>query len=193
MITSTLDRRDLLPALFPDPSGWLFVSGLAGASKDAAALTGDGPNHFSMAGAMGAAVPIGLGIALGAPDRSVAAITGDGELLMGLGALVTVATAAPANLSIVCVDNGMHGETGGQNGHTARGADLAAMARGAGLVQTLTISAPSGLDQARVFLAETPGPRLLVARVQAGPPTAFKRDMDLAACRVRFRDHNRNV
>ena len=138
----TIDRRELLPALFPDWRDWLFVSGLAGASRDAAALTGDGPNTFTMAGAMGAAVPMGLGMALSAPAKQVAVINGDGEMLMGLGALVTVAGAAPRNLTIVCQDNGMHGETGGQTGHTAAGADLEAIARGAGLEQTLTISTP---------------------------------------------------
>ena len=187
-----LDRRDLLPALFADPRGWLFVSGLAGASRDAAALTSDGPNLFSMAGAMGAALPLGLGMALAAPDRQVAVITGDGEMLMGAGALATVASAAPGNLTIICQDNAMHGETGGQPGHTARGTDIEAMARGAGLTGTLTISAPDELGQARDFLARTPGPRLLVARVRAGPPSDFRRDMDLAACRVRFRDHYRS-
>ena len=187
-----LDRRDLLPALFPDADNWLFVSGLAGASRDAAALTDDGPNLYTMAGAMGAAVPMGLGMALSAPDRQVAVITGDGELLMGLGALITVASASPGNLTIICQDNAMHGETGGQRGHTGRGADIEAMARGAGMTSTLTISAPGDLPGAHAFLTEAPGPRLLVARVQAGPPMAYKRDMDLAACRVRFRDHYRS-
>lgn len=188
-----IDRRALLPALFPDPDRWLFVSGLAGASRDAAALTGDGANLFSMAGAMGAAIPIGIGMALSAPDRQVVAVTGDGELLMGLGALVTLAGAAPANLSVICQDNAMHGETGGQPGHTGRAADIETMARGAGLASTLTISLPDEIAAARSFLAEAPGPRLLVARVQQTPPSDFRRDMDLAACRVRFRDRMRAV
>ncbi len=185
---SSLDRRDLLPALFPDQSEWLFVSALAGASKDTAALTGDGPNLYSMAGAMGAAVPMGLGMAMSAPAARVAAIAGDGEILMGLGALVTVASAAPGNLSIVCLDNGMHGETGGQTGHTSAGADIEAIARGAGMRSTMTIRSPDEVEAARQFLAEASGPRLLVARVLPTPPTAFRRDMDMAACRVRFRD-----
>ena len=165
-----IDRRDLLPALFPDQASWLFVSGLAGASRDAAALTGDAPNLYTMAGAMGAAVPTGLGMALSAPDRRVAVITGDGEMLMGIGSLVTVASAAPTNLTIVVEDNGMHGETGGQDGHTAAGADLEAMARGAGLRSTLTISADEEMPAATFLrLREAPGPRFLVARVLRTP------------------------
>lgn len=188
---ASLDRRELLPALFPDPDRYLFVSGLAGASRDAAALTGDGANLFSMAGAMGAAVPIGIGMALSAPDRQVLVVTGDGELLMGLGSLVTLASSAPANLTVICQDNAMHGETGGQRGHTGRGADIETMARGAGLASALTISAAEEIAAAQAFLVEAPGPRLLIARVLPTPPADYRRDMDLAACRVRFRDRMR--
>ena len=119
MTNSNLDRREVLPELFPDPSQYLMVSGLAGSSRDAAALTADGDNLYTMAGAMGAAVSMGLGIALSAPNEKVAVITGDGELLMNVGALATVASVQPENLSIVCIDNGLHGETGGQPGHTS--------------------------------------------------------------------------
>jgi len=184
----TIDRRELLPHLFPDPGNWLFVSGLAGASRDAAALTDDGANLYTMAGTMGAAVPMGLGIALSAPERKVAVINGDGEMLMGLGSLVTVAGAGPRNLTIVCEDNAMHGETGGQKGHTAGVTDLEAIARGAGISSTLAISQPGEIAEAAAFIAEAPGPRFLLVRVLPTPPCDYKRDMDLAACRIRFRD-----
>ena len=186
--TSTIDRRDLLPHLFPAPQDWLFISGLAGASKDAAALTGDAPNLYSMAGTMGAAVPMGLGVALSAPDRNVAVITGDGELLMGLGALITVASAAPKNLTIVCIDNSMHGETGGQAGHTGATADLEQIAHGSGIAATRKIWEPGQIADAAAFITQAEGPRFLVVRVLPTPPSAFKRNMDLAACRVRFRE-----
>jgi len=184
--TANIDRRELLPLLFPDQAEWLFVSGLAGASKDTAALTNDGANVYTMAGAMGAAVSIGLGMALSAPDRKVAAINGDGEMLMGIGSLVTVASEAPQNLTIVCQDNSMHGETGGQTGHTAATANLEAIARGAGISSAMTISEPSQIADAVKFIAEAPGPRFLLARVLPTPPSAFKRNLDMAACRVRF-------
>ncbi len=182
-----IDRRELLPGLFPDPDEWLFVSGLAGASRDAAALTDDGANLYTMAGAMGAAVPMGLGMALSAPDHSVAVVTGDGEMLMGIGALVTVAAAGPQNLTVVCEDNSMHGETGGQTGHTAGVANLEAIARGCGISSAMVISEPDQVGDAAAFIAEASGPRFLVVRVLPTPPCAFKRDMDMAACRLRFR------
>lgn len=183
-----IDRRELLPSLFPNPDDWLFVSGLAGASKDAAALTDDGPNLYTMAGTMGAAVPMGLGVALSAPDRNVAVINGDGEMLMGIGALATVAAAKPKNLTIVCQDNAMHGETGGQKGHTAGLANLETIAQGSGIASTLTISEPGQMADGLAFINDAPGPRFLLVRILTSPPTAYKRDLDMAACRLRFRN-----
>ena len=188
MRESTLDRRELLAQLFPAPGDTLMVSGLAGAARDAAALTDDGDNLFTLAGVMGAAVSIGLGVALSAPESQVAVITGDGELLMNVGALATVATMAPGNLSIVCIDNGCHGETGGQPGHTAGATDLAAMAEGAGLPSTMTIASPDQVAAAARFLKQAPAPRFLLARVTAGPPAAYQRNLDPSACRLRFRN-----
>lgn len=188
MIEPTLDRRELLSRLFPTPDDYLMVSGLAGSARDAAALTTDGDNLFTMAGTMGAAVSMGLGVALSAPNSRVAVITGDGELLMNVGALATVASMAPANLSIVCIDNGRHGETGGQPSHTAHATDLAMIAEGAGLPSTMTITTTGQVAAGAKFLIEAPGPRFLLARVTDGPPAAYKRDMDSAACRLRFRD-----
>jgi len=187
MTEPSLDRRDLLTHLFPYPDRHLFISGLAGAARDAAALTGDGANLFTMAGTMGAAVSMGLGVALSAPEKPVAVITGDGELLMNIGSLATVATIGPVNLTIVCIDNGRHSETGGQAGHTSGLANLEMIARGTGMASTMTISCPNQLADAMVFLADTPSPRFLVACVTVGPPTTFKRNMDPAACRLRFR------
>ena len=188
MTDAKIDRRELLPQLFGNPDDYLFVSGLAGAAKDTAALTDDGPNLYTMAGTMGAAVPMGLGVALNAPDREVVVVTGDGELLMGLGALVTVASMAPANLSIVCIDNAQHGETGGQSGHTGKLTDLETIAKGSGIPSTMTISDPGRIADAAAFLQSAPGPRFLNARVLGGAPSAYKRNMDPAECRVRFRN-----
>jgi thiamine pyrophosphate-dependent acetolactate synthase large subunit-like protein len=188
MTESTLDRRELLPKLFPNPAEYLMISGLAGASRDAAKLTSEADYLYTMGGAMGAAVPIGLGMALCAPDRKVAAITGDGELLMNIGCLATIATAAPKNFSIVCIDNGRHGETGGQKGHTAERTNLEIMAQGAGIQSTMTVHSPEELEEAARFLVEAPSPRFLWARVLPGPPSDWKRNWHLADCRVRFKD-----
>ena len=96
---STIDRRDLLAHLIPDPDECLLVAGLAGSAKDSAAWTQEADNLITLGGAMGGAVAMALGIALSAPDKKVAVITGDGELLMNAGVLATGASAAPQNLS----------------------------------------------------------------------------------------------
>ena len=135
----------------------------------------------------GRAPSVGTGIKLANPDLDVWVITGDGEMLMNVGVLATVATLAPQNLSIVCIDNGCHGETGGQPGHTAMNTDLALMAKGAGLASTMTANTADDLAEGAKFLIEAAAPRLLVLRVTAGPPTAFVRNLDPAECRLRFR------
>ena len=127
-----LDRRLVILELLRDRGDLLIVSGLGGTSWDVASC-GDDPANFYLWGGMGSAVPLGLGLALAQPDRTVLVVTGDGEMLMGIGALATVAAQRPTNLAIAVMDNERYGETGGQLTHTTLGADLAAMARGAGL------------------------------------------------------------
>lgn len=182
-----LDRRLAVPALLGDHRDFLIVTGLAGTAKDIAHLSDDGAHVFTMAGAMGAAVSIGLGLALAKPDRRVLVVTGDGELLMNLGALATVAVMRPPNLAVVCVDNGHYGETGGQRSHTSLGVNLEAMAAAAGMPATRTISKEDEIPAASRLLRESNGPAFVVLRVRPGDPPAYKRNMDAAACRVRFR------
>lgn len=187
MTKITLDRRELLAPLVPDHADYLIVTGLAGSARDAAGLTKDGANLFTMAGCMGAAVCTGLGVALSAPDRKVLVITGDGELQMNIGSLNTVATQGPANLSIVCIDNGTHGETGGQEGHTVNRTNLGMIAQGSGIQSVMTISTPAEVPAAAKFLKEAPGPRFLWCRVLPGEPTVFKRNLNPTETRIRFR------
>ena len=115
---ATLDRRQAVPALIQRPQEWLVVAGLAGTAQELCAMTDDGPNVFGLGGAMGAGPMMALGLALAQPNRKVLGITGDGELLMNVGALAAIALQAPPNLKLVCVDNGHYGETGNQDSHT---------------------------------------------------------------------------
>src|SRR3954452_3001685 len=101
-----MDRRGAGPAPIWRHEGFLFVTGLAGTARDIAALTNDGAHIYTMAGAMGGACMIGLGLALARPDKRVLVATGDGELLMNVGALATIAVLNPANFAILVVDNG---------------------------------------------------------------------------------------
>jgi phosphonopyruvate decarboxylase len=183
----TLDRREVVPALVGNPKDFLIITGLAGTAKDFAALTNDGDNFFGMAGAMGAAVSMGLGLALARPDKRVLVATGDGELLMNVGALATVAVLNPPNLSILCVDNGHYGETGYQQSHTSLGVDLEQMAIGAGIKSTCTIDKQEGIAAGARMLRESNGTCFVLLRVKPDDPPKFKRNMDASASRVRFR------
>ena len=182
-----LDRRDAVPALVGRHEDFLIVSGLAGTSRDVAALTGDGAHTYTMAGAMGGACMIGLGLALALTDRRVLVVTGDGELLMNVGALATIAVMNPPNLAILCVDNGHYGETGYQKSHTSLGVDLEKIAAGSGIKATRTIGAQEELVDGARLLREGNGTAFVVLRVKPTDPPAFKRNMDPSACRNRFR------
>ena len=186
-MSATLDRRQAVPELIPRPEDYLIVSGLAGAAKDTAALTEDADFLFTMAGAMGGACSIGLGLALARPERRVLVVTGDGELLMNLGALATIGAMAPPNLKILCIDTGRYGETGNQETHTARTMRLDLAAAAAGFRTVLLVDAPSALATGARTLREENGPIFLLLKVGEGPPAPGKRDFDPAACRLRFR------
>ena len=188
MTEFTLDRRDILPRLIPEPDKYLIVTGLAGAAKDTADYTKEAANAITLGGAMGAAVSMGQGVALSAPKDEVMVITGDGELMMSVGSLATVASMMPGNLSIICVDNGCHGETGGQPGHTSRRTNLALMAEGAGIPSIFTVETEAQLDAAAKFLVEAPAPRFLWVRVMPGPSSDYKRNWNLVEGRLKFRN-----
>ena len=131
-----LERSEAVPKLIGRHEDFLFIVGLGGTACDVGAVTGDGAHIFSLGGAMGAACMMGLGLALARPDKRVLVVTGDGDLLMNIGALATIAVMNPPNLAIVCVDNGHYGETGWQKSHTSLGVDLEKIAVGAGIKRT---------------------------------------------------------
>lgn len=186
-VTHLLDRCVVVPELIGDPRELLFISGVGGSTRDVGALTQDGPNQYALGGAMGAAVSMGLGLALARPDKRVMVVTGDGELLMGLGSLATAAVMNPPNLSILCVDNGHYLETGGQVAHTSRGVDLAMIARGAGLRAVAAVDAQTDLAEGRRVLHDSSCCSFVVVRVTAGEPPLHKRNMDAAAVRLRMK------
>jgi thiamine pyrophosphate-dependent acetolactate synthase large subunit-like protein len=133
----TLDRRAVAAELLRDPGELLVVTGLGAATYDAGAA-GDRPLNFYLWGAMGGAAMLGLGVALAQPFRRVLVLTGDGDMLMGLGSLATIAAASAPNLAIAVLDNAAFGETGAQSSHTGLGTDLAAVAAACGWMATAT-------------------------------------------------------
>ena len=164
--TYPLRRRHVAKALLADRGGLLVVAGLGSCAWDITAA-GDDPLNFPLWGAMGGAAAIGLGLALAQPDRRVLVITGDGEMLMGLGTLATIAMQAPKNLAVVVLDNERYGETGMQPTHTAHGADLAGAAEAVGFPVTGTVPGQAELTAALPVIRDATGPVFFAIKVRA--------------------------
>jgi thiamine pyrophosphate-dependent acetolactate synthase large subunit-like protein len=162
--TGTLHRRDVVAALLAERGDLLVVAGLGAPAWDCAAA-GDHPLTFSLWGGMGLASMAGLGLACARPDRRVLVVTGDGEMLMGLGSLATIAVQSPPNLSIVVLDNERYGETGMQPTHTAHGVELAGVARACGFAWASTVTDASGLEPLREAIHHGTGPLFAVVKV----------------------------
>ena len=161
-----LHRREVVKTLLNGRGDMLVVAGLGAPAWDITAA-GDAPLNFPLWGAMGGAVPLGLGLALAQPSRRTLVITGDGEMLMGLGSLATVAIQAPANLAIVVLDNERYGETGMQATHTAGNADLAAIAQAAGIPVCHTIRDNPDLESALPLIRNANGPLFVNIKIRA--------------------------
>src|SRR5256885_7298265 len=179
-----LDRREAVPKLIGRQGDALFVTGLAGTARDIAALTHDGAHIYTVVGAMGGACMIGLGLALARPDKRVLVGTGDGELLMNLGALATIAVLNPANLAILVVDNGHYGETGYQKSHTSLGVDLERIAAGSGIKRTRTLASETELPEGSRMLREGNGAAFVVLKGKPDDPPPLQRHMGPASCRT---------
>jgi thiamine pyrophosphate-dependent acetolactate synthase large subunit-like protein len=160
-----LDRRDFVRQLLMDRGDLLVVSGLGSATYDVAAA-GDDPLNFYLWGAMGGTAMIGLGLALARPDRRVAVLTGDGDMLMGVGSLATIGVKQPKNLAIVVLDNAHYGETGMQPSHTRSGIDLVAMALACRFRQARAVSRIEDVADIRKLMHAAEGPILVSARIK---------------------------
>jgi thiamine pyrophosphate-dependent acetolactate synthase large subunit-like protein len=140
----TIDRRAFVAGLLGACPSALVVAGLGAPAYDLFAA-GDRDENFYLWGAMGGAAAMGLGLALAQPGRSVLVLTGDGEQLMGLGALATIGAQRPANLTLVVLDNGRYGETGMQETHTSLGTSLAGVALACGFDWAEEVAAADGV------------------------------------------------
>jgi thiamine pyrophosphate-dependent acetolactate synthase large subunit-like protein len=185
-MSATLHRRDVVKALLDARGDGLVVAGLGSTAWDCTAV-GDSPLTFPMWGAMGTAAMIGLGLALAQPARRVVVITGDGEMLMGLGSLATIGVQGPANLALVVIDNERYGETGMQATHTAHGVDLARVALGCGFRSASVVRDAGGLGGLRAAALEAPGPVLAQVKVIAEKLPLVLPPHDGVVLRDRFR------
>ncbi|HEY1243741.1 MAG TPA: thiamine pyrophosphate-dependent enzyme [Hyphomicrobiaceae bacterium] len=179
-------RRPLVAGLLARRGDALVVCGLGSPTWDTFAA-GDSPEYLYSWGGMGLAVPTALGVALAQPGRRVVCVTGDGEMLMGIGSLGVVADQAPANLAILVLDNESFGETGRQRGLTSGRADIDAVARGFGIARTLTVTEQGAVGELADLLFKAPGPALAVAKIALTEDPWALPEKDGAAIAHRFR------
>ena len=181
-----LERRAAMRTLLADRGDLLLVTGLGSTTYDAAAV-GDDERNFYLWGAMGGAAMVGLGLAIARPDRRVLVVTGDGDMLMGLGALATIGVERPPNLALVVFDNGHYGETGMQASHTNTGVDLAGVARACGIEVVFDIAAESALRDFTARLHKLDGTLFARVAIVADEPTRVLPSRDGVFLKTRFR------
>ncbi len=181
-----LDRRTVVRALLADRRGTLVVTGLGAPAYDVAAA-GDNPLNFYLWGAMGDATMVGMGLGLARPQDTVLVITGDGEMLMGIGSLATLAVQRQPNLRVVVLDNERYGETGFQASHTAHGLDLAAVAQAMGVPDVLRATTTDDVRALATRIHEPGGPLLAVIKISDAPVPMILPPRDGALLKHRFR------
>ncbi len=166
---TNIERRQAVRRILANRGETLVVCGLGSSTYDVFAA-GDDDRNFYLWGAMGGAVMIGLGLAIAQPDKPVMVITGDGEALMGLGALASVAAQKPDNMTIIVLDNAHFGETGMQPSHTGHGIDLTEIANGCGFNNSQTITDYDALDAFSNIPNAANGPRFAVVKIITDNP-----------------------
>ena len=187
MSAQGLERRAAMAALMADRTDdLLVVPGLGSTCWDLAAA-GDNDRNFYLWGAMGGAAMIGLGLALAQPDRRVAVVTGDGEMLMGLGSLATIGIKKPKNLAVIVFDNGVYGETGMQPSHTQSGADLLAVAHACGIHACMDVRDEADLEELARRLQDLSATLFARVSIRAAEPPRVLPLRDGVALKERFR------
>ena len=182
-----LDRRAAVAALLDGRKDVLVVTGLGSSSYDVMAA-GDHAMNYYLWAAMGSAMTVGLGLAMTQTDKSVLVITGDGEALMGFGALATIAVKAPRNLTIAVLDNGHFGETGMQESHSARGIELDRVAEACTFPRTLRVTTMDQVETLRTHVAARDALTLATIKIRADNPPRVLPPRDGPYIKNRFRE-----
>lgn len=186
MSGNRLDRRAAVARLLEGRKDLLVVTGLGSPSYDVMAA-GDHDNNYYLWAAMGSATTVGLGLAMSQPDKSVLVLTGDGEVMMGVGALATVSITTPKNLTIGVIDNGLFGETGQQKSHAGRGIEISKLAASMDFAWTGIVEDEAGIDDLRGRLSRRDGPQLATIKVTGENPPRVLPPRDGVYIKNRFR------
>ena len=196
-MSATLQRRPLVKQILAGADDNLLVIAGLGSPNWDITNAGDRPLNMPLWGAMGAPVGMGLGLAIAQPTRRVLVITGDGDMLMSLGVLATIAAQQPDNLAVCVLDNEKFGETGNQATHTSpinngptesgAGTDLAMIARGCGIADSGTVTTPAEVAQLVNDLRAKKGPVFRLVKVMVEKLEFVMPPQDGAHLKDRFR------
>jgi thiamine pyrophosphate-dependent acetolactate synthase large subunit-like protein len=182
-----LDRRAVVRTLLSDRGELMVIAGLGAPAWDATDA-GDHPLNFPLWGGMGGATAMGLGLALAQPRRRVLVLTGDGELLMGMGSLATVGVQHPRNLAVVVLDNEHYGETGMQPSHTAFGVDLSTIATACGFPSSGMLTTMDQVAALRKAIHGAEGPLFAQVKIAADKLPLVLPPRDGTHLKNRFRE-----
>lgn len=192
-----MKRAKCIEAIHPELQDKLVVTIMGACAQELYDL-GHCENFFYLQHAMGLASSIGLGLALNLPHEKIVVMDGDGSVLMNLGTLTTMARYAPSNLVHIIFDNGSLLSTGGFASHTTAGiTDLAAIAKGAGIVNVAAVNTPLGFVEAAADAFERDALSVIVAKVEAVGPDHFGMDLKLPENAFNFeryiREHKKSL
>ncbi|MDF1790537.1 MAG: thiamine pyrophosphate-dependent enzyme [Thalassobaculaceae bacterium] len=185
-MTGLLDRRAVTAELLKDRGDLLVVTGLGSPSYDVMAA-GDDDRNFYLWAAMGSAATVGFGLAMTQRTRPVLVLTGDGEMLMGLGALASIGQVLPPNLTVAVLDNGHYGETGMQQSHAGRGIELSRMAAAANFPWATIVDDMGGVADLRQRIHTMSGTGFAAIKIDVGEVTRVLPPRDGVHVKNRFR------
>ena len=162
-----IERRSFVQKLMSNRKDDLRVVSGIGTSTWDLMSAGDNKKNFGFIGAMGQAVPFALGLSIAKPNLKIVLFTGDGDMLMSLGSIATIANHPTPNLTIIVMDNESYVETGSQPTATAGKTDLELIAKGAGFENVYTIKKQSENYKVLHTIYEEEGPSFVVVKCKA--------------------------
>ena len=134
----------------------------------------DKSSNFYMIGSMGLASSIGLGVALKNPRKSVFIFDGDGNILMNLGSLTTIASQKPKNLIHIVFDNSVHESTGGQPTNS-NFVNIEIIAKVCNYNHTFTVRTKNNFLKILHKIKKLKGPIMIVVKIQQSKGKKSKR------------------
>jgi len=161
-----MKRYDCLKAIAPHFGEELVVTNIGAVRHEWQALRPHPANYHLQN--LGLTSSMALGLALALPHRKVVAFDGDGSLLLNLGSLATIANQHPRNLIHIVFDNECYESSRGAPTATAGQADLAAIARGAGFANVMTVKTLAEFEEGFLRALKSNDLYFILAKVEAG-------------------------